>query len=825
MSFPRIQRRTHKILHCLYVIYSISSVVLLSSGFSLSNQVIIPKRSAATTTAATATTLIVGNKIRLPTLQLFSSTLNELESSTVKELKQILKDNNLDKRGVISKLKRKEDLVDYLHEHLSVDDDDTDTGNNNDDTDDYSIEDGNASSENDELFVSIKTDQDIIVKQVPPSSTSSSKTTTTPETKTRPKLSKAIAPMIPVNIQERMTNRGITSLLPIQQASFEQIYNGGDAVLHSPTGSGKTLAFVLPILSSKKRKRWQRAKVASPRVITICPSRELAKQVGKEYTKFLDKSIGVATVFGGVPIERHISLLKYKPQVVVTTPGRLRELVREGHMDYSQISTLVLDEADILLDKSDSPDVFAAIEDIEKALDEQEDDPEYQMVLVSATIGRNVRDFAEEMEFEPEAFIRVDGNSDSKTLVHATTTQTTTTTTTPDSSSSLSSPAAATTRLANNNVATVGHWHMSCKASVRSDITADLISVLSPRLTIVFVPTKSETESVAAFLSDKSSGAMKIRILHGDMSQSARSRCIALIREESSSSSRQQQSQQQKQQQVGQILVATDVASRGLDLPNVDLVVQYGLPKIAGKDGTISPELYAHRTGRTGRFQIGGDDDYSNNNSFSTSNAVAMYDPAIGEGRLISTLVEGVRETLDVEIQPMAIPSSAQVVDAAYTRLSQDVITGSGTKEESSSLSEDDLATYFRQRLETDERINTSDPNQLLDQLANAMVSLSKLDPSISPSTQHSSLLTGDLTYNTLRLYHKDNVSFLTPPKVTVFCKAYGSGKLGRVLICKDGSAVFDLSKKRARRLLDAVMTADEETEYSLEMISTLPEI
>jgi superfamily II DNA/RNA helicase len=364
---------------------------------------------------------------------------------------------------------------------------------------------------------------------------------------------------------------------------------------------------------------------------------------------------------------------------------------------------------------------------------------------------------------------------------------------------------------------------MSCKASVRSDITADLISVLSPRLTIVFVPTKSETESVAAFLSDKSSGAMKIRILHGDMSQSARSRCIALIREESSSSSRQQQSQQQKQQQVGQILVATDVASRGLDLPNVDLVVQYGLPKIAGKDGTISPELYAHRTGRTGRFQIGGDDDYSSNNNYSTSNAVAMYDPAIGEGRLISTLVEGVRETLDVEIQPMAIPSSAQVVDAAYTRLSQDIITGSGTKEESSS--EDDLATYFRQRLEIDERINTSDPNQLLDQLANAMVSLSKLDPSISPSTQHSSLLTGDLTYNTLRLYHNDNVSFLTPPKVTAFCKAYGSGKLGRVLICKDGSAVFDLSKKRARRLLDAVMTAEKETEYSLEMISSLPEI
>jgi len=891
--------------------------------------------ATAAAAASTAAQLVSGSSLNN----------DDLESFTVKELKQILKDNKLDKRGVLSKLRRKEDLINYLHQHLKdVDNIDVDNNNDYDDEDEnYSVnENDNVNGEttdftieNDEMvasdddkneaddddndndnnnkemkkkvLLSTSSEQDTKIKQITsPSSTTSTEGTTT--TTTMPSLlllSKEISFMIPQTLQERMTNRGITSLLPIQQQSFEGIYEGDDAILHSPTGSGKTLAFVLPLLSAKKRKRkWQRTKkVASPRIITICPSRELAKQVGKEYTKFAGGSgsgIGVATVFGGIPLERHVSLLKYKPQIVVATPGRLRELVREGHINYSQVATLVLDEADLLLDKSDSPDVFAIIDDIEKALEEQsqqqqqdsesESDtlgPEYQMVLVSATIGQNVRDFAQEMEFSSDAFIRVDGNNDSKTLVtnsnhhHL---QQTTSTSINNKMVHLDDDDNNNNKNNNNyNAATVGHWHMSCKSSVRPDITANLVSVLSPRLTIVFVPTKSETESIAAFLSDKCSSGMKIRILHGDMSQSARSRCISLIREESLSSSSSSSSTTRQQQGQGQILVATDVASRGLDFPNVDLVVQYGLPKIAGKDGTVSPELYAHRTGRTGRYQIGGgaSGNNHNNNNYRTSNAVAMYDPGIGEGKLISTLVEEVLETLDVKISPMAIPSSAQVVDAAYTRLSQDMIaticSDTVTTEKSSSLSlppsPEDLAMYFRRQLESDERIETSDPNQLLDYLSTAMVSLSKLDPSISPFTQHSSLLTGDLNYNTLRLWYHcdvDNVDdastttttttsnsgpMLTPPMVIAFCKARGSGKLGRVVMCKDGSAVFDLPKKRARKLLDAVMiynnsnsnmtsssSSSSENEnakangngifgveergcYNLEMISSLPEI
>lgn len=437
------------------------------------------------------------------------------------------------------------------------------------------------------------------------------------------------------------------------------------------------------------------------------------------------------------------------------------------------------------------------------------------MVLVSATIGKNVKDFARDMEFPKSSFVRVDGNRDSKTLVGET----------PQASEA---GVAASAPSILENAATVGHWHVSCKASVRPDITASLISVLSPRMTIVFVPTKSETESVAAFLSEKASGTT-IRILHGDMSQSARSRCIAMIRDDAA----RKESLKDEGSLDGQILVATDVASRGLDLPNVDLVVQFGLPRISGKDGTINPELYAHRTGRTGRFRALPSAKSTNwrpaANRYETANAVALYDPAIGEGKLVGSLVEEVREDLGVTIKPMAIPSAARVVDAAYTRLSGDIVADSSREKGPA-----DLEKYFKQRLEADERIDTSDPDALLRRLASAMASLSKLDPSLSPYSQVSSLLTGDPAMNTLRLYSRldsvDGSDPLRPPAVTSFCKKRGSGKLGRVVICGDGSAVFDLPKKRARRLVEAIRAEEEENleedlEYALELPVSLPEM
>jgi superfamily II DNA/RNA helicase len=475
-------------------------------------------------------------------------------------------------------------------------------------------------------------------------------------------------------------------------------------------------------------------------------------------------------------LERHVALLKQKPQILIATCGRLRELVREGHLDYSRVSTLVLDEADTLLNKGDSPDVHAILKDIETSLAQQETDPEYQLVLVSATIGDNVREFAAELELSSKDFIRVQG-SESKVLA---------------------APSASASGLVQkkSSVATVQHWHMSCKAGIRPSITADLISVMSPRLTIIFVPTKTETESVASFLSEKT--GLSIRILHGDMAQSARSRSIALIRESS-------------EQGVNQILVATDVASRGLDLPNVDLVVQFGVPRIAGKDGTFSSELYTHRTGRTGRVRSAATAD----DRVLPANTIMLYDPANGEGKLVPDLINEVQNELKIQIQPMAIPSSTQVVDAAYQR----TLAILDYNEESRS---NDLVSYFRDRLEAEEQIDTTDPKQLLENLARAMAALSNLDSHVSSVEQQSSLLTGDPAYNTVRIYSDGPP--LTPPGVTMFSKSLGSGKLGRVTICKDGSAVFDLSKKRARMLVEASV-ADASSDWHLELPSVLPDI
>jgi ATP-dependent RNA helicase DDX21 len=156
----------------------------------------------------------------------------------------------------------------------------------------------------------------------------------------------------------------------VQEAAFELIRNGGDAVIHAPTGSGKTLAYALPLtakllasgsntkpgkspedeacgnsISMPKAARVPRrappGKPVLPRTVCVVPSRELARQVGKAWGEFYPNK--VATVFGGAPVERHAYMLRAAggADVVVGTAGRLRELVREGHLGFGKLKTLV----------------------------------------------------------------------------------------------------------------------------------------------------------------------------------------------------------------------------------------------------------------------------------------------------------------------------------------------------------------------------------------------------------------------------------------------------------------------------------------------------
>jgi superfamily II DNA/RNA helicase len=607
----------------------------------------------------------------------------------------------------------------------------------------------------------------------------------------------------PVKLQEKLARRGITSFLPIQSKSFQHLMDGKDTVLHAPTGSGKTLAYVLPLAAAAlpitqsvpskqnyRNNKMRTERKSSPRIITLLPSRELAQQVGKEWTKFYcaDEQASVATVFGGVPIERHTSLLNRSKvtDVIVSTPGRLRELVRGGHLDFTQILTVVIDEADMLLNAGDSPDVMAILEDIADEVGKREENPDYQLVLVSATVNKYVRDFAKEiMDISPKSssFIQVQG-SESRILPRHIL---------PHNHVDLSKT---------SDAPSVLHWMTPVKSKMYPTVTVDLIYTLSPRLTIVFVPTKSEVETVGAFLSSKLS-SYNIRVLHGDMAQSQRTRTIAIIREGD-------------RELQNQVLVATDVASRGLDLPNVDLVVQFGIPRVAGKEGTYSVDLYTHRTGRAGR--VGKANVQFQNEQLMEANSIILYDMASGEGKLVKDLAADVESSLDIQIRPKAIPSTATILEAGYDRAIEQL---------SKHPVDESLVSFFRDRLENDNRIDLSNHESLMNHICRALVALSNIDLSISPQENRCSLITGDPADRTLSVYRDDGVA-VSPTEVTKFCKSFGSGKLGRILTTVTGSAVLDLPSHRARELLkkfDNNPNHDEFLHWKIEECQTMPEL
>lgn len=162
-------------------------------------------------------------------------------------------------------------------------------------------------------------------------------------------------PVVPAQLLRALGER---RLLPVQEAAFELVRNGGDAVIHAPTGSGKTLAYALPLTakllaSGANANAEQSVEVARvprrappgipvlPRTVCVVPSRELARQVGKAWSEFYPNK--VAAVFGGAPVERHAYMLRASggADVVVGTAGRLRELVREGHLGFGKLKTLV----------------------------------------------------------------------------------------------------------------------------------------------------------------------------------------------------------------------------------------------------------------------------------------------------------------------------------------------------------------------------------------------------------------------------------------------------------------------------------------------------
>jgi ATP-dependent RNA helicase DDX21 len=450
------------------------------------------------------------------------------------------------------------------------------------------------------------------------------------------------------------------------------------------------------------------------------------------------------------------------------------------------LRSIVLDEADLLLNFGDNPEV-------EWLLDGMVND--YQLILSSATINKRVEKFVTdimELEVGEEGYVVVDGSNESD--VDAVDSADVSV----DSDIEIVTESNIEYNLERTKRAAVRHWSMPASPTSRVALTSDLVITMTPRRCIVFVPTKAEAESVAQELKERLStiNDISIHILHGDMVQQARSRTVSSFREESDGKTR--------------ILVATDVASRGLDLPAVDLVLQYCVPRKMGKDGTFDSELYIHRTGRAGRF-----------GNTRTADVILLYDRSQGEETTLNKLTEEMKQMHRIEILPRQLPSSSKVMEASYDRVMR-ICERFDNVENRNSQS---LVQYFADKLHVDliqRRNDISGSNEresfLLHRLALAMASLSGLEE-VLPAR---SLLTGDSRYRTVRA-RNDSVNPIAPSEVTKVVKGFGSGKLGRISMCNDGSAVFDLEAKKAAMLVESA-AANKASGWRFDLPETISE-
>lgn len=315
--------------------------------------------------------------------------------------------------------------------------------------------------------------------------------------------------------------KGFASPMPVQVRVLEdETLSDGDLIVQARTGSGKTLAFALPLLNQID------AKLREPQIIVLSPTRELAQQTAREFA-WLGANLGVrvATLVGGLDMERQIRSLRDGANVIIGTPGRILDHIRRSTLKTSSIKSVVLDEGDHMLDMGFRDEMEAIL----NTMDSVE-----RTWLYSATMPPEVLSLSRQYLDAPKKI----------SLVADITT----------------------------------HEDISQKAYIiparrRFEGLANVLIWEDPSRTLLFCGTRAETQDVAEKLCDI---GFRATAIHGDMSQRERNAALSALRGGRVS-----------------ILVATDVAARGLDIEAVSHVIQYGLPQ--------NLEAFVHRSGRTGR--------------------------------------------------------------------------------------------------------------------------------------------------------------------------------------------------------------------------------
>lgn len=390
------------------------------------------------------------------------------------------------------------------------------------------------------------------------------------------------------DIRKAIDDMGFTDPTPIQKMAIPEALKGKDITGQAQTGSGKTLAFAVPILE----------KIfipdRSPQAIILCPTRELCMQVASEISKVGSgiKKLKVLAVYGGQPIGKQTRVLKKGVHIVVGTPGRVIDHIQRGNLDLIGVETVVLDEADEMLEMGFREDIETILSDIPHRR---------QTLLFSATIPKEIKDIAGKYQRNPK-FIKV---SDKK-----------------------------------QNIPKIAQYSFRCDIRDKFRDMTVLLDVYNINLALIFCNTKKSVDFVKKHLKKE---GYSVDSIHGDMTQKARDKVMNKFRNGNIS-----------------ILVATDVAARGLDIDNVDVIVNYDVPQ--------NHDDYVHRIGRTARagktglaFTLVVDDELNRFNNIRKANRTRIVSKKVPSqeelseikgGRILDDVKKSVRdENLDVYVE------------------------------------------------------------------------------------------------------------------------------------------------------------------------------
>ncbi|MGO4861408.1 DEAD/DEAH box helicase [Atopobiaceae bacterium Sow4_H2] len=322
---------------------------------------------------------------------------------------------------------------------------------------------------------------------------------------------------------------GFTDPTPVQAGAIPRVLEGRDVVASAQTGTGKTAAFTLPTLQriagedgtrrADKRRR-------GPFALVVTPTRELAQQIDKVASVVCAQTGQRATiVVGGTKFDRQIAELERGCDMLVATPGRLLDLIEHNHVSLSQVETLVLDEADRMLDMGFWPSIRRIMHELPA---------KHQTLLFSATIPPSIKSTIDAL---------------------------------------LTDPVTVEIARTGETADTVEEHLCPVTQGQKTQLLEALLDRFAPERVLVFCRTKHRVDDVCKLL--KKAG-VKVDVMHADRPQGARERALEKFR-------------------AGkiQVLVATDVMSRGIDVSGIDAVVNFDVP--------MDPEDYVHRIGRTGR--------------------------------------------------------------------------------------------------------------------------------------------------------------------------------------------------------------------------------